>query len=165
MRSGQLVPALFITVDGDNESHNKTSTKPREAQHFARSAAPARCQIVARTRSLSLSLTHTPPPSLTLDLSLTHTRIARGREAGETAEDEADAALSAAVPTPAAWWPDASVGRVRIVMPNNKGPYSLWQINRLKGFEIKIIFLLLVKISRLNCADTYFCVFRLQNKI
>lgn len=44
-RNGQMVPALLITVDKDNESGNKTSRKTERAELFWGNAAPACCQI------------------------------------------------------------------------------------------------------------------------
>ena len=60
-RDGQMVPALFITVDKDNESANKTGRKNWErAELFLGNAAPACCQITpAHSHSLTHTHTHT----------------------------------------------------------------------------------------------------------
>lgn len=73
-----MVPALFITVDKDNESANKTGRKNWErAELFLGNAAPACCQI---TPAHSHSLTHTHTRART------HTHSQLPATAGERGE-------------------------------------------------------------------------------
>ena len=117
-----MVPALFITVDKDNESANKTGRKNWErAELFLGNAAPACCQITP-AHSHSLTHTHTRTYTYTLTAPGDGWRERRGEESsreerrgeerrGEERGDGRDAALGAALRSPAAGWPERGAAR------------------------------------------------------
>lgn len=74
-RNGQMVPALFITADKDNESGNKTGTKLR-AELSLGNAVPACCRIL---RARVHARTHTQLPT---------TAGAKAREGGRGGREE-----------------------------------------------------------------------------
>lgn len=95
-----MVPALFITVDKDNESGNKTGRKLRELSFFLGKRSPSVLSDCGSTHTLMR--THTN--AYTAPSGSTGERGWKGRSRGRQ-----DAARNAALHSPTAWWPAREV--------------------------------------------------------